>query len=306
MKWEEPDLPEIPKAHSLFASAWKKVGKDLQRIKSGVVDPGYRFPKPTLFAGVSMPERKKTYLFNWLSARALWISRVDVCPPSKFPSPQMWRDFLNTIDTNKASSSKSASTKMAVRDILGEDIIHSGRGLAEAPKEITWRGMQVSVSSFFFGSTPLQSYVMQVRVSSLSDLPLQLMRSLLWELYEFNFRYELYSIDRALVPDLWTKSDDVQLARITLLYSIFPGGSGLGMWSEPLPQEPSELGMCAADVQTAFPYFNSFRELLSAWPQAPSRLQSPAQLDGQENSAVFEQQLLACQFYVQTAFDLLG
>ena len=85
------------------------------------------------------------------------------------------------------------------------------------------------------GSIFVNSYVMQVQVSTLSDLPLQFMRSLLWELYELNFRYELYALDRFIVLHLWTTSDEAQTSCQTLIYSIFPGESGLVMWSEPLP-----------------------------------------------------------------------
>ncbi|KAI6017036.1 hypothetical protein EDC04DRAFT_2608196 [Pisolithus marmoratus] len=67
-KWEEPNLPDVPKLHSLFVTAWQEADMNLQRIKSGVVDPGYHFQKPMLFVNVSMLEKKKTYLLNWLSA----------------------------------------------------------------------------------------------------------------------------------------------------------------------------------------------------------------------------------------------
>ncbi|KIO11966.1 hypothetical protein M404DRAFT_19775 [Pisolithus tinctorius Marx 270] len=73
-RWEEPDLPEIPKPHSLFALAWRKASKDMSRVKSGIVDPGYRFPKPTLLVNVTTPEQKKTYMLNWLSARLAWMN----------------------------------------------------------------------------------------------------------------------------------------------------------------------------------------------------------------------------------------
>ena len=76
VKWEEPDLPDILKLHSLFRSAWKKANKSSQRVNSGIIDPGYRFPKPTLFVNVSTLEQKKTYLLNWLSACPLWMSKV--------------------------------------------------------------------------------------------------------------------------------------------------------------------------------------------------------------------------------------
>ncbi|KAI6145489.1 hypothetical protein BKA82DRAFT_39317, partial [Pisolithus tinctorius] len=97
---------------------------------------------------------------------------------------------------------------------------------------------------------------------------------LLWELYELNFHFELYVLDCVLAASLWTSLDEAQLTRQTLLYSIFPGESGLVMLSEPLPQDSSQMGMCSSDMQVALPYLNSFHELLSTWPGAPSCLQS--------------------------------
>lgn len=147
-KLEEPDLPEILLPHGLFMTAWKKVDQNAERVKSGLIDLGYCFPKPTLLVNVSMPEWKKLYLFNWLSCHALWISQVDGNLPSKFPSPQMWRDFLNTINLDQLSSTKSASTKIAARDTLGDGIIRSAQGLVGVPEEIVWWGMQVSFHCF--------------------------------------------------------------------------------------------------------------------------------------------------------------
>ncbi|KAI6114969.1 hypothetical protein EDD16DRAFT_1708989 [Pisolithus croceorrhizus] len=141
-KWEEPDLLDIPKPHTLFDSAWRKAEKSMQRVQAGQVDPGYHFLKLTLFVNVSTPEWKKTYLFNWVSAHPLWISQIGVHSPSKFPSPQMWRDFLNGIDTDQPSSMRSASMKLAVWDILGENIIHAVQGFTGASEEIEWKGMQ--------------------------------------------------------------------------------------------------------------------------------------------------------------------
>ncbi|KAI5987204.1 hypothetical protein EDD15DRAFT_2199737 [Pisolithus albus] len=140
----------------------------------------------------------------------------------------------------------------------------------------------------------------------LSDPPLWLIRSILWELYELNFHYELYALDEVIVPHLWT-TDEARVAWQGLLYSIFPGGYGLLMWSEPLPQEPRELGLCASSMEIALLYWNSFFELLSVWPEALPGLQHPAELDGSSgNSAFFKQAMSALLFYIQTAFDFLG
>ncbi|KAI6151392.1 hypothetical protein EDD17DRAFT_1423780, partial [Pisolithus thermaeus] len=242
---------------------------------------GYHFPKPMLFVNVSTPEKKKTYLLNWLSAHPLWISQVNIHLLSKFPSPQMWRDFLNTIDTDPLPSTKTASMKLAMWDILGEAIINSAQGLTGAPQEITWQGMQ-------------------------GNPPLLFMRSLLWELYELNFHYELYVLDQALVPDCWTTSNEEQITCQTLLYGIFPGESGLVMWSESLPCHSCELGLCATDMPNSLPYISKFCQLMSVWPGAPACLQSPVELKGQDDMEVYSVFSLACHFYVQTAFDLLG
>ncbi|KAI6095214.1 hypothetical protein F5141DRAFT_1013662, partial [Pisolithus sp. B1] len=244
---------------------------------------GYCFLKPALFVNVSTLERKKTYLLNWLSAHPLWINQVDICPPSKFPSPQMWRDFLNTIDIDLLPLTRTVLTKLVMQDILGEAIINSAQGLAGAPQEITWQGMQ-------------------------GNPPLQFMWSLLWELYELNFHYELYALDWALVPNRWTASDSNEewLTHQSLLYDIFPGTCGLVMWLESLPCHLHELGLCATDVLTSLPYISKFCQLLSVWPGAPACLQSPVELKGRDDTEVYKAFSLACHFYVQTAFDFLG
>ncbi|KAL4076806.1 hypothetical protein V8B97DRAFT_2022084 [Scleroderma yunnanense] len=255
-KGEKANPLDIPDPHSLFKSTWKKVDKNLQQCKSGFVDPGYCFLKPSLFVGA-----------------------VNGHLPSKFLTPQMWRDFLNTIDTSQLSLTRSRSSKSAVLDILGENIVQvAAKSLAEAWEEI-------------------------IRVSSLSDPPLWLVHSILWELYKLNFHYELYVLNCIIVPEHWTTSEACTWQ--TLLHSVFPGGSGLGMWLEPLPWEPHELGMCTCSIEVALTYVNNFCELLSAWPGAPSHLQSPAEMNGQDNSGCYKLFLTACQFYLQTAFDFL-
>ncbi|KIO07662.1 hypothetical protein M404DRAFT_135419, partial [Pisolithus tinctorius Marx 270] len=278
-KWEEPNLPDIPKPHGMFVAAWREANKNSQRVSSSLMDPGYCFPKPTLFVNVSMPEQKKIYLFNWLSAHALWISQVDLHSPSRFPSPQMWRDFLNTIDTNPLPSTQTALRKLAVWDISGEGIINLAQGLAGAPEEITWQGMQV-------------------KISSLLNPPLWFIWSPLWELYELNSHYELYVLDWALIPNLWTSSDEMQLTHQTLLYSIFPGESGLMMWSESLLQDSCELGLCATNVPTALLYINKFCHLLSMWPGVPAHLQYPVEMKDQDNKEVYAAFSLVCRFYM--------
>ena len=140
----------------------------------------------------------------------------------------------------------------------------------------------------------------------MSDPPLQLIRSILWELYELNFHYELSALDQVLATHLWATSDGAPSTRQALLYDIFSSDSGLRMTSGPLPQQPHELGICAVAAEIALPYLNNFCKLLSAWPGAPTRLGSPVELDGVHNTMAYDTYILACQFYLQTAFEFFG
>ena len=65
--------------------------------EEGHSGPGYRVPEPALFLSTLSPERRKTFMTNWLAIRPLWISRLDHNPPAQFPVPQHWRDILHGV-----------------------------------------------------------------------------------------------------------------------------------------------------------------------------------------------------------------
>ncbi|KAI6005420.1 hypothetical protein EDC04DRAFT_2611557 [Pisolithus marmoratus] len=220
---------DILRPHSVFDSAWRKAEKNMQRVQLGLVNPGYHFLKPILFVNVTMLEWKKTYLVNWLSAHLLWISQVSVHSPSKFPSPQMWRDFLNTIGTD-ISSMRSASMKSAVQDILGENIIHAAQGSAGVPEEIEWRGMQAS-SIVLFKYLPFQICLS----GSFAPFCGNYMSS--------TFTMSCMHLIRSLYPIFGqlTKPDWISRAFFTA-FSL----------------EPHELGLCASSMSIMLPYWNNF------------------------------------------------
>ncbi|KAI6007915.1 hypothetical protein EDC04DRAFT_2582521 [Pisolithus marmoratus] len=109
----------------------------MQRVQLGLVDPSYHFPKPILFVNVTMLEQKKTYLVNWLSACLLWISQVSVHSPSKFPSPQMWRDFLNTIGADLSTSTRSVSMNQWFETFWGKILFMQLRVWQECQKKLS-------------------------------------------------------------------------------------------------------------------------------------------------------------------------
>ncbi|KIJ07374.1 hypothetical protein PAXINDRAFT_19429 [Paxillus involutus ATCC 200175] len=274
----------MPLPFPQWVSAFKRAEKDPARVKTGIVDTGYRFPEPVLIVAPVLPERRKLYCANWLAAQPLWISRVEHHPPCPLPVPQTWRDFLNTIPSALLAdntTTKSAREKLAAKSLFGNALVHLQGNTWATQGDVSWRNQRIAIAT-------------------LEDPPAHLIRCILWEIYELGFRYELLDLDRAMVPGLWTEAP---AERTELLYSIFPGESGLVMWQEDMPT--TEQGMWASPA-TAYPFLESWRKLLSAWPEAPSRLCSP--IVQESFSSVVQSEILssACMFYVQTFFDLFG
>ena len=290
-KWDDLRCPENPESIGFWTSAFQKVDKDPKRIKQGHVDRGYRFPEPAILVTPASPERKKLFIANWLTARPLWISHVDHNPPQKFPSPQIWRDFLNSIPSEESMTGASSSTgvltaaatrKRTAKDLFGEDLLDVQGATWAIGNTLEWRGQTISVDS-------------------LSDPPARLMRLILWELYELNFRYELLALDQVMACTLWKESLE---DRRNLLYGIFPEDEGFVMWSSPVPEEGG--GMWGRRFKDIFPYVEKFRELLSCWEGAPARLSAPLDASTFDANVYFQVLQPACDFYVQTFFDHFG
>ncbi|KIJ10619.1 hypothetical protein PAXINDRAFT_16389 [Paxillus involutus ATCC 200175] len=132
-----------------------------------------------------------------------------------------------------------------------------------------------------------------------------LVKQILWELYELNFRYELYALDRVMAMELWASSFT---ERCALLHSIFPGDSGLLMWDDSLPKQDSDVGLGAGSWKELHPWVDKFQELLSVWCDAPSRLSSLLgdPVADHDNQVAHLTMQSATNFYVQTFFDHFG
>jgi hypothetical protein len=269
---------------SSWVTAFKQVNRDRSHIRLGHVDRQYRFPEPPILLTLSTPERRKLFCANWLAARPLWISRIEHNPPPQLPTPQIWRDFLNSIPTNVSvakTTTQSGREKLAAKELFGDALVQVQSDTWAGRDTVEWRGQQIAIVS-------------------LADPPPYLMRCILWELYELGFRYELLALDRALVPRLW---EDEPEERTDLLYSIFPGEGGLVMWQDIMPTQENGLW---ASPEVAFPFIENWRVLLAMWPGCPSQLTAPLHEDKFTAVTQFEILSSACTFYAQQFFDLFG
>ena len=175
--------------------------------------------------------------------------------------------------------------KLITLEILGEVVALMTQGSSLAPNEtVEWQGKYIPIAS-------------------LSNPPPCLIQAILWEIFEVGWRYELYALDQALNPQLWTKH---QTERVNLFHAIFLGSAGFVLWTEPLPKAAGDLGLMDswADNEQVLRHFCF---LLASWPNAHLSFSCLPRFDPESKQAqAYEVMSRACTFYVQTFFDHFG
>jgi hypothetical protein len=181
----------------LWEQAIKQVDKDPSRVKTRVEDPGYCSPDPSLVISGGSPEQRQIFMANWLGVRKFWIKQLEEDTTSQHSSTQQWRDFLiqsrlDSLDEDEAGPSngkgktKAKLCQSRLSQVFAEGV-YMTQGSCLGPKEsVEWCDQTVSIAS-------------------LTNLPVHLVRAILWELFELGFHHKLRAIDRAMVPDLWVK-----------------------------------------------------------------------------------------------------
>jgi hypothetical protein len=151
----------------------------------------YVFPDPGLFIH---PVTGGKYIESWLRVRDAWIMRV-AKESSLALSSQSWRTFLGTDDTvPEKVETKAARRRREVLDILlpNPDMYPGVEKRSGSMGAIVWQGRE-----YPSGVLP----------------PEDVVREILWELYELNFIHELQSLDRRACGNL-----DVETASATQLF----------------------------------------------------------------------------------------
>jgi hypothetical protein len=142
-----------------------------------------------------------------------------------------------------------------------------------------------------------------IPIASLSNPPPHLIRAILWEIYEIGWHYELCALDQAIQPRLWGEH---RTEHLSLMHAIFPGSSGLVLWSEALPSKPGNLRLTDSFTDNVR-VLRSFCVLLSTWLGAhPSFSYIPSFSEESKQAEAYVIMSRACDFYVQTFFDHFG
>ncbi|KAG1904972.1 uncharacterized protein F5891DRAFT_1183629 [Suillus fuscotomentosus] len=208
---------------------------------------------------------------------------------ARLSSNMDWQNFcpITSRSAQRQSPPKKGLTvaekcKGMMKDLLGDDMVDSHRDLFAPEGMVEFRGEQVPVAS-------------------LAHPPQLLAQKITWELFELGFRYELRDLDHHLAKGCWAEDP---VGHEQLLHAVFPGETGLVMWSEPFPMD--NYRMWNNTLTGVLPYLESLRQLLCSWDDVLPLLTSPLMQESFTDTKLWEVTCTATVFYVQMFFDHFG
>jgi hypothetical protein len=264
--------PSMPTWTGVNAAVDQKSARS-RHIPKWPYDKCYFFPDPGLFFGAEKERKAAAYFKQWEHIKSVWIMRAFSLVPRPC-TPQEWREILSLgiIKTNTNPSTATSNAIEKARKLIGECL--DGAGITVHSLKMPMRGDE-ELQSLRFDRKRGQE--------------------LIWELCEFNFRWELFSLDFRL-----TRPEGKEcLRRNQMLLRCF------SMDFECLTSvDPSHAssGMAAPTFTERFPYLQAFWALMDSWPipkphswnSCPNPVLSPLS-DRWERDVIY--------FYAQTFFD---
>jgi hypothetical protein len=240
----------------------------------------YAFPDPGLFIH---PATAVRYIQSWLQVRDTWFRRLTK-ESSLALSSQSWRTFLSIDHTAPGKpDTKSALRRQCALDlILPNSAMYPGvdrQSVLTGP--IIWRGREYPL-----GALP----------------PENVLREILWELYELNFIYELQSLDRRACRDLDLSSATELFNRQIEISQCFLTNS-----FQPVSIPSENLGLADDDFDKRFRFVTGLVFVMGKW-----KGEKPAILEGDlfdlqltPDGAVDLEKVVA-KYYCQQFFNYFG
>ena len=221
----------------------------MQEMRLEGINQGYALPDPGLFLQPTNDATKATYFSTWLKLRSILLHRISRPQSNLEPlSNKMWRNLLSIEKTSPRPETQEGKLRAQVLDILNECALsaHSSlnfNDLSSVP--VVWCGQQIQPQQI-----PPSSIVKQI----------------LWELYETNFRLEFLALDSIL-----SKSNEPKEER-----QIRIDGQ---CWSNSLviPDiEEANKGLNSLSIYERAPYLCGLHQAMSSWSGTrPFVLQQP-------------------------------
>ncbi|KIJ65265.1 hypothetical protein HYDPIDRAFT_27983 [Hydnomerulius pinastri MD-312] len=264
-KWDVLQHALLPPRISFWAHALQWVKKLVEKgdiAPSTNLMPGQgalRFPDLAGFMTILSPDSARQNLANWLAIWTAWIARVVQDPAMCPPSLRDWHLFLNSTpaDILPPPPSQKETTSAAVKR---EAVKVFGEVLPTIESGSTWAGDD---------TVKFQEHTAHV----FTTFPILVTQSVLWELADLSFQYDLLVLDQHLLPDQWrdhcTECEE-------LWHGVFSSAVIGDTWDAPLPMSNAGVfhrsDMRGGDFLW---YLNAFAQFLSAWPGAPAYFAHP-------------------------------
>jgi hypothetical protein len=223
-----------------LSEAWEQ---GLQMVEiSDVIDRTFYFPDPEMFRAVYSMDRLRKYVAAWLTIRTRWLSLQH--SPATRPqasATKNWKVFFmaffaQTTDL-KERKTKTAEDRRVLMDALK---LQSIERIDPMNLQVNWNGRQLV--------GPLVDVI---------DPPL--IREVVWELHELNFRWDLRSMQ--IVFDRYPLSDEDRDA-----FSVCFPRQGYNGWDS--PPDKKSLGLADPSL-TARAWATCHLNVLMAWPTQP-------------------------------------
>jgi hypothetical protein len=240
----------------------------------------YTFPDPGLFIH---PATAGSYIESWLRFRDAWLMRV-AKEPSLAMSSQSWRTFLSTDNTKpEKGETKAARRRQDTFKLLMPDTnIYPGverRSGLMGP--IFWQGRE-----YPSGVLP----------------PEDVVREILWELYELNFIHELQSLDRRACDNVDLLNAAQLFDRQIVISQCFQTSSFRHV---AIPSK--NLGLADDDFDKRFQFITALVTVVHSWKgEKPARLAGDLlDLQLSPNEAK-EMEYIVTKYYCQQFFNYFG
>lgn len=226
-------------------------------------------------------------LQTWLFCRDAWLSCL-ASRESLALSAQAWRDFLfldlssppSLTDTRKSARQQEALAKLTPESL---EAFHLEPQYATG-QPVVWNNQQYNPDEL---------------------PPHDVVREILWELYELNFTYELISLDRRACIDL--TSDDTSLyKREVIIRQCFPF-MAYKMPTQPMPT--TNRGLASGDPSERLGHILHLAKLKSSWwggKPAIFDLYKRKSQDSISRQQASDLEREVAKFYCQTFYNYFG
>ncbi|KAK1224749.1 hypothetical protein PQX77_012333 [Marasmius sp. AFHP31] len=282
-----PYSPEIP---DVWVEALALIDKSRRPTKEQVVNGGYAFPDPGMIL-YPPPEKMQRLLRNWLRMHPVLRIRhsMEPCMASSAWSPKQWRVLLGTTDDHASKEgSHMAIQRAAIRDLLGQCLDFYGLAIEDSNSEFfTWDGTRFSTDQL---SDPC------------------LVKQIVWELYELNFRFEFQALDRKCQGTMYITYGVGEASSFNPEIQACSADPILN--PSQVSVDKANRGLAAAELRHRGSYFRQMCQIMKNWgpggAAAESFLAGKEKLKHYTDDELVAMEQWATKFYCQTFYEKFG